>query len=82
MPQVRFSSQNYNGKTVSVIFYSFNNPTVAINLGTFVAPFTHTADDIWGTYEITSLEFNSLCEIIVFPTPTPTPTPTSTSTIK
>jgi hypothetical protein len=81
MPEILISSQNYNGKTVNVVFYSSSNPSVGINLGTFTVPFTYSSNDVWGTYEITIPEYNNkVCTHIVNPTPTPTPTPTLTST--
>jgi hypothetical protein len=80
MPIANISSQNFDGKVVNVTFYSFNNPEVGINLGTFTAPFTYSADDIWGTYEITVLEYNLTCSAFLYPTPTPTSTPTLTPT--
>lgn len=81
MPEILISSQNYNGKTVIVVFYSSSNPSVGINLGTFTVPFTYSANDIWGTYEITIPEYNNkICIYSVDPTPTPTPTPNATNT--
>lgn len=82
MPEILISSQNYNGKTVNVVFYSSSNPSVGINLGTFVVPFTYSSNDVFGTYEITIPEYdNKVCVYNVNPTPTPTPTFTQTPTL-
>lgn len=80
MPEIEISSQNYNGKTASVVFYSINNPLVGINLGNFTLPFVYSSNDCYGTYECYFAEYNSTCQVSVQPTPTPTQTPTLTST--
>lgn len=66
MKSIFISSQNYNGKTVSVVFYSINNPSIGINLGNFTVPITLSGDDLYGTYEITIPEYNNkICQHIV-----------------
>lgn len=65
MKSITISSQNYDAKTVSVVFYSINNPSVGINLGTFTVPFTRSGEDLYGTYEITIPEYNKVCQYVI-----------------
>lgn len=65
MPEVEITSQNFNGKTVDVTFYSVDNPSVGVNIGTFTIPFVYSAQNILGTYEIYIVELNRTCELVV-----------------
>lgn len=65
MPEVEITSQNFNGKTVDVTFYSVDNPSVGVNIGTFTIPFIYSAQNILGTYEIYIVEFDRTCELVV-----------------
>jgi hypothetical protein len=65
MPEVEISSQNFNGKTVDVTFYSVENPSIGVNIGTFTIPFVYSAQNILGTYEIYIVELNRTCELVV-----------------
>jgi hypothetical protein len=65
MPEVQITSQNFNGKTVSVTFYASDNPLVGINIGTFTIPFIYSAANIAGTYELYIVDLNRTCELVV-----------------
>lgn len=81
MPEIQINSQNYNGKTVDVIFYSINNPEVGVSLGTYTVPFVYSSEDCFGTYELYPSEYEGkMCQVVMNPTPTPTPTVTPTTT--
>lgn len=81
MPEIQITSQNYNGKTVDVIFYSINNPEVGVSLGTYTVPFIYSSPDCFGVYELYPSEYEGkMCEVVMNPTPTPTPTVTPTTT--
>jgi uncharacterized delta-60 repeat protein len=79
--QALISSNNYNGQTANILFYSINNPSIPIDLGPQTLPYTRFDDDIYGTYILTFASFkNKECVVVLNPTPTPTPTITSTNT--
>jgi hypothetical protein len=81
MPEIQITSQNYNGKTVDVIFYSINNPEVGVSLGTYTVPFIYSSPDCFGVYELYPSEYEGkMCQVVMNPTPTPTPTVTPTTT--
>lgn len=65
MPEIQITSQNFNGKTVSVTFYASDNPLVGINIGTFTIPFVYSSSNILGNYEIYIVDLNRTCELIV-----------------
>jgi hypothetical protein len=65
MPEIQITSQNFNGKTVSVTFYASDNPLVGINIGTFTIPFVYSAANILGNYEIYIVDLNRTCELVV-----------------
>ena len=80
MPSIQITSANYNGQTANVTFYSSNNPTVGINLGSQTIPYIRDSIDVYGTYELYFISYNKTCSITIND-PTITPTPTTTSTV-
>lgn len=92
MASVLISSVNFNGQIGNITFYPEIGGTVNIGLQTI--PYTYTANDIYGTYDIYFSEYPITCSVTILnpftpldcdlvidsSTPSPTSTPSSTNT--
>lgn len=66
--QALISSNNYNGQTANIVFYSINNPDTPINLGSQILPYTRENEDIYGVYVLTFPNFkNKECAVTLNP---------------
>jgi hypothetical protein len=66
MTQVLISSANYSGQNANIVFYSVNNPHIAVNLGTQTLPYTRDNEDPYGTYILTFAAFkNKKCIVSI-----------------
>lgn len=81
MASIQITSDNYNGRTANITFYSVNAPSTAINLGSQSLPYSRTSNDIYGTYHLNFIGYNKTCTVsLIDPNATTTPAPTTTTT--
>jgi len=80
MATIQITSNNYNGQTAQVTFYSVTAPTTAVNLGPQTLPYSRSGDDVYGSYELNFTAYNKVCTAVLNgPTTTTTTTAAPTS---
>ena len=76
MKQILITSNNYQGQTADLTFYAASNPSVGIDLGSRVLPYTYEAEEIYGTYKLCFTAFNNKeCIFLLNDPNTPPPLP-------
>jgi hypothetical protein len=67
MISIKIESNNYNGKTAQITFYSADAPTIPVSLGSHTIPYIRTDTDVYGAYELNFPAYSKTCVVNLEP---------------